>query len=337
LKSNERQSQYRKISDTIHRALAAAGLLRGREAQGRTFEGDVRPVHEDEVRTAHAEFLTRSFTNSAGTRTYKLYVPASVSGMDAAVPLVLMLHGCSQTPDDFAAGTRMNVLAERHRFLVAYPAQSDRASKARCWNWFRAQDQGGAQGEPAILAGIARDIMSSYRVDPSRVFVAGMSAGGAMALILGATHRELFAAVGAHSGLPVGAARDVTSALGAMKNGGTAPGTIGIPTIVFHGGADKTVVARNGEAIVEQATRGYAQGGDLRREVHSGRSGDGRAYSRTVYADSTGRPFVEHWVIPSAGHAWSGGSTNGSFTDAGGPDASEEMIRFFLSQPQRLG
>jgi poly(hydroxyalkanoate) depolymerase family esterase len=295
------------------------------------------------------QFLTRSFTNSAGTRTYKLYVPASYAAeLAAAVPMVVMLHGCTQSPDDFAAGTRMNVLAEQHGFLVVYPGQAVNANGSKCWNWFRAEDQDRDRGEPSLIAGITREVAKNYRVDEHRIFVAGLSAGAAMAIILGATYPELYAAVGAHSGLPYGTAHDMPSAFGAMHGagplqsmpnvrakpaGGRLSPTHHVPIIVFHGDSDHTVNARNAAAIVEHATAGWADKPRLRPTVHEGAAG-GRTFRRTVYAEADGQTVVEHWVLHGAGHAWSGGSPNGSFTDARGPDASAEMIRFFYSRPR---
>lgn len=334
------------VTSTVEQALTSAGLIkREPAATERTFDGVARQVDpredehgspipsiQSEGDTGVGEFVSRSFTNHAGTRSYKLYIPGGYSSASEPLPLVVMLHGCSQTPDDFAVGTRMNTLAEQHGFLVAYPAQSVKANQSGCWAWYSTAHQKREHGEPAILAGITREVMSQYRIDEKRVFAAGMSAGGAMAVILGKTHPEIFAAVGAHSALPYGAAHDLPTALGAMKNGATPQDTIKVPTIVFHGDRDNTVNVQNGTAIVDQARRGSAQASDLRPEAHNARTPDGRAYTRTVYSDSAGRSWVEHWLVAGAGHAWSGGSAKGSFTDANGPDASAEMIRFFLRQ-----
>jgi poly(hydroxyalkanoate) depolymerase family esterase len=265
--------------------------------------------------------------------------------------MVVMLHGCTQSPDDFAAGTRMNAIAEQQGFLVVYPAQAANANGSRCWNWFRPEDQSRDRGEPSLIAGITREVLSNYRVDERRIFVAGLSAGAAMAVILGATYPEMYAAVGAHSGLPYGAARSMPSAFGAMKGGraidsrSNLPATPTVcrpqaehrvPTIVFHGDRDQTVDARNGAEIVKQATVGGSGEPRLRASVHEGAASGGRTYSVTVYADAANQPVVEQWVLHGAGHAWSGGSPRGSFTDTCGPDASAEMIRFFYSQ-QRAG
>jgi len=315
------------ITETIDRSLSAAGLTGQRPSPA----GQGSAAHVEQPAFL-GELVECSFTNAAGTRTYDLYIPASYSPEGGEpVPLVVMLHGCKQAPGDFAVGTRMNELAERHGFLVAYPAQPTAANGSSCWNWFQPNDQARDRGEPSILAGIAREVCARYRVDPRRVFVAGMSAGAAMAVVLGATYPDVFAAVGAHSGLPYGAANDVPSAFGAMKSGGARHRGIPltIPTIVFHGSRDATVHPSNGAAIVEQATLGREQ--ELRMQLHTGQAADGSAYRRTMYSDASGNTVVEQWVVSGAGHAWSGGDARGSFTDSKGPDASAEMIRFFVS------
>jgi poly(hydroxyalkanoate) depolymerase family esterase len=278
-------------------------------------------------------FVSRSFSSEAGVREYKLYVPGSYDAAAAPMPLVVMLHGCTQSPDDFAAGTRMNALAEAQGILVAYPAQAPRANGSKCWNWFRAEDQAHGRGEPALIAGIALEVAADYRVDPGRIFVAGLSAGAAMAVILGERYPDVFAAVGAHSGLPFGAAHDVASAFNAMKGGTVAsrasPGRSGapIPTIVFHGDADHTVAASNGEAIIRDATKARTQ--TLRATSRRDAAAGGRAFTHDSFADAAGRTHAEHWRLHGAGHAWSGGSAQGSYTDPTGPDASSEMLRFF--------
>jgi poly(hydroxyalkanoate) depolymerase family esterase len=282
------------------------------------------------------QWLPRSFSNAAGTRSYMLYVPANyVAGAGAPVPLLVMLHGCTQSPDDFAAGTGMNQLAEAHGFLVAYPAQTAKANGSKCWNWFRPGDQAQGRGEPSLIAGIAQHVASHYHVDPRRVFVAGLSAGAAMAVILGETYPEVFAAVGAHSGLPFASAHDVASAFTAMKAGAArefarTSKRDTVPTIVFHGDADHTVAVGNGDEIVRDAAATTAH-----RTVQAGVAPGGRSYTRTVFTDAAGRPRTQYWRVHGAGHAWSGGSAKGSYTDPSGPDASAEMVHFFLQLPAR--
>ena len=374
-----RSSTALRVTETIQRALSAAGFEAGAAAahpegassartalepanaeRGRgvgerpLFARGGRGRPEALRREAHltaaepmgaGEFVSRSFTNHAGSRAYKLYVPASYAGQ--AMPMVVMLHGCTQSPDDFAAGTGMNELAEQYGFLVAYPAQAATANKSKCWNWFEPNDQGRDRGEPAIIAGITREIAAHYRVDERRIFVAGLSAGAAMAVILGATYPDLYAAVGAHSGLPYSAAHDLPSAFAAMQDGADAvpPNPLGrrrrpqqppvhaIPTIVFHGDQDFTVSAQNGAAIVAHAASRQDRANDRRLhvEIQRGTAG-GRGYTRANYLDEARRPVVEHWTLHGAGHAWSGGRLSGSFTDATGPSASAEIVRFFYSQ-----
>ena len=270
-----------------------------------------------------ARYERRSFSCAAGARDYCVYVPAALT--DAPKGLILMLHGCTQNADDFACGTQMNDLAEAHGLIVAYPEQGRGQNAHACWNWFRPADQRPIGGEPDILAALARGLAEEFAVEPSRVFVAGLSAGGAMATILGATHPETFRAVGVHSGLPHGAAHDVVSAFAAMRGEGPVRGRAGpaVPTIVFHGTADPTVHPSNAERIVARGS------GDRnhRTDISSG----GRRYSRAVTTDADGASLTELWLIEDAGHAWSGGAPEGSYTDPRGPDASTEMIRFFLS------
>ncbi|HJV27164.1 MAG TPA: PHB depolymerase family esterase [Aromatoleum sp.] len=288
-----------------------------------------------------ARFITGSFTNPAGTRSYKLYVPSGYHGQ--ALPLVVMLHGCTQNPDDFAAGTRMNELAEKEPCLVLYPAQSAGANPSKCWNWFKPSDQQAGRGEPSLIAGMTREIAASYKVDAGRIYVAGLSAGGAMAMTMATTYPDLYAAAGVHSGLPHGAAHDLPSALAAMQQGSkrtAAPASAAsrpVPIIVFHGDRDTTVHPRNGEQVIGQCVASAARPGSSgagakpRANVQRGQVPSGRAYTRTTYHHAEGAPQVEHWTIHGAGHAWSGGSAHGSYTDPQGPDATKEMLRFFLA------
>lgn len=276
-----------------------------------------------------ARFDSASFTCQAGTRGYKLYVPSTYKE-GQPVPLVVMLHGCTQDPDDFAAGTRMNQVAEETGCLVAYPCQSQQANSSKCWNWFSAADQQRERGEPAIIAGIARQVMADYAVDPARVGIAGLSAGGAMAVVVGALYPELFHAVGVHSGLPFGSATDLPSALQAMQQGakGNAQPVASPPLIVFHGDKDHTVNRKNGDDVLQHGLVAHEAGTP---EVETSKASGGRKYTRTVHKGKDGRVLAEHWELHGAGHAWAGGSASGSYTDPTGPDASREMVRFFAS------
>jgi poly(hydroxyalkanoate) depolymerase family esterase len=286
-------------------------------------------------------FVERSYTNSAGTRSYKLYIPSGYTGQ--AVPLIVMLHGCTQSPDDFATGTRMNELAEEHTFLVAYPAQAGNANMQKCWNWFQVADQQRGRGEPSIIAGITNQIVSEYDIAEGSVYVAGMSAGGAMAAIMGATYPDLYAAVGVHSGLAPGSANDLSSAFTAMRQGGPlvahrdVPGGGDaqiLPTIIFHGDGDTTVHPRNGDRLLAHLSGGR-EGSSLRVSTRRGRVQGGYEYTRFTYHDADGRDLVERWSVHGLGHAWSGGSYPGSYTDPRGPDASAEMVRFFGQHHKR--
>lgn len=280
-----------------------------------------------------ARFEERVFTGGPGSRRYKVYIPSGYAGQ--ALPLVVMLHGCTQNPDDFAAGTQMNALAEEQTFLVAYPEQPQSANMQRCWNWYAAGDQIRDGGEPELIAGIARAVLAEFSADPSRVYAAGLSAGGAAAAILAATYPDLFAAVGVHSGLACGAARDMPGAFAAMKGQGVAAGRNRrpVPTIVFHGDGDRTVHPVNGDQVAAQA----APTSGLTETVTRDRSPGGMAYTRTIRSDASGTPVLEQWVLHGAGHAWSGGSPQGSYTDPRGPDASREMLRFFLQHRAGTG
>jgi poly(hydroxyalkanoate) depolymerase family esterase len=280
-------------------------------------------------------FVEGTYKNAAGSRAYRLFIPSGYHGQP--IPLVIMLHGCTQSPEDFAAGTRMNFIAEEQTCFVAYPAQRAEANQAKCWNWFRQSDQQRGGGEPSLIAGITRQIMRNHSVDAQRVYVGGLSAGAAAAAVMGSTYGDLYAAIGIHSGLACGAATDLSSALIAMKQGGGSKAMPSdgppIPTIVFHGDRDTTVHSNNADQIARQSIGGMR----TTSTVHRGRVPGGHAYTRTVHTEPGGRAILEHWELHGAGHAWSGGSPAGSYTDPDGPDATKEMLRFFLehSLPER--
>lgn len=282
---------------------------------------------------------------------YHLYVPP-VATAQTPMPLVLMLHGCTQNPVDFATGTGMNAAAAPLNALVLYPEQPHSANPNGCWNWFRPGDQHRGSGEPALLVAMLRDVMARHPVDVERVYVAGLSAGGAMAAVLGREYPDVFAAVGVHSGLQAGAAHNVMGALSAMKSGakpgpathstGNAAASPPPPLIVFHGDADTTVHAHNAEQLIQAqlAALAGAQGGTQHtvQTVHRGESPGGRGYTRTVYArpaEPTGAVVAEHWLLHHTGHAWAGGHASGSHTDPAAVDATAEMLRFFLAHRLR--
>lgn len=280
--------------------------------------------------TSAEQFLSgRSGGAGVAGRDYRLYVPPG-AGIEPR-PLVVMLHGCTQDAEDFARGTKMNDAAREQGFYVLYPVQPPRANPQKCWNWFKPTHQQRGRGEAGLLAGMVRDVMAAHPIDPSRVYVAGLSAGGAMAAILAQAYPDLFAAVAVHSGLPAGAARDLPSALDAMKQGSrrAAPAAARVPTIVFHGSADPTVHPANGEQVFS------ALAGTGAVESDTVQAGAARPALRRILRDATGRVVAEHWDVQGAPHAWSGGSPAGSYTDPKGPDATREMVRFFLQHSLR--
>ena len=276
-------------------------------------------------------FIAGNYSLGGAHRDYKLYIPPG-AGREP-LPLVVMLHGCTQNPDDFAAGTAMNEAARQRGCYVLYPAQSRQANPHGCWNWFKHNHQQRDRGEPALIAGMTREMLSQHAIDPRRVYVAGLSAGGAMAAILGVAYPELYGAVGVHSGLAAGVATDLPTALAAMRGGSVGRGTAhGVPTIVFHGDKDATVHPANGEQVIAACV-----GTAAAIETHRIDSESGRASTRRVHSDpADGRVLGEHWVVHGTAHAWSGGNAQGSYTDSSGPDASAEMLRFFFEHPLPL-
>ena len=277
-------------------------------------------------------FLKCRVETQGGALGYRLYIPAGVS---AGAPLVVMLHGCTQNPEDFARGTAMNALADEFGCLVAYPGQTAKTNAQKCWNWFKPGDQVRGRGEPALIAALVGEVIARHHADAARVFVAGLSAGGAAAAIMAAAYPEVFAAVGIHSGLACGAARDLPSALQAMKAGAARPDQrppAFVPVITFHGDADATVAEINARQIVAAASDAA---GLLTTSRESGVSAGGRRYTRAVGRNTAGRTLIEQWTVHGAGHAWSGGDAAGSYTDPAGPDASRAILNFFLAQPHR--
>lgn len=289
----------------------------------------IPPVGEAFIRATHVEL-------GVGRRHYKLYIPPAAVDSQA-LPLVVMLHGCMQNPDDFALGTGMNEAARQQGCYVLYPAQTQLANASGCWNWFKSNHQKRGRGEPAILAGMTQAIMSRYAIDSKRVYVAGLSAGGSMAAILGDAYPELFAAVGVHSGLATGAAHDLVSAFGAMQNG-SAPNPrtqASPPTVVFQGDQDTTVHPSNGDyVVIASVASRVGLDNILAPELENVSNSIGRDYTRSVYKKADGVVIAEYWKVLGQGHAWSGGNIQGSYTDPEGPNATQEMLRFFLAHPK---
>jgi poly(hydroxyalkanoate) depolymerase family esterase len=345
-------------SESLRRFSAHATGLQDRSAF--LSRPALRPMRDESpyVDEERGEFTSGMHTHGATTRAYKLYVPPGDVGPRPA--LIVMLHGCTQDPDDFAAGTGLNERAREGAFFVLYPAQSQDANPSRCWNWFKPNHQRRGRGEAGLIADMTQAIVNEHGIDPERVFIAGLSAGGAMAAVVAAGYPEIFAAVGVHSGLPPGIAENLPEALAAMK-GDAAPGArvagitrVGrmpggapvhtpVPTIVFHGDQDGTVHPRNAGLVVEAmlggsitATRQGSPHSVRNSRVEYGMSVHGRRYTRTIYVGDDGEAVAEHWVIHGAGHAWAGGRPQGSYTDAQGPDATSEMLRFFFSHSRNL-
>ena len=321
------------------------------------YTSSARAANSPSVATDAGEFLSGSYTNQAGSRSYKLFVPSLMivdpprpmfgESSTALRPLIVMLHGCTQNPDDFAVGTGMNTLAEAQKCFVLYPAQSSAANQHGCWNWFKKANQRVGHGEPAIIAGITKDIIQRYPVDPSRVYIAGLSAGGALAASMALLYPDLYAAAGVHSGLPYASANNLATALSAMRSGIYSKDFVSHgqvydapPVIVFHGDQDNTVSPVNADRLIEQFTKSDGNQLDVEknkpRPVQQGKMQHGRSYSATSYDDAEGTTVAEQWTIHGAGHAWSGGKSAGSYTDPSGPDASQEMLRFFLTQKLML-
>ena len=283
------------------------------------------------------------FSGPAGSRGYHVYVPPGL-GRRTPAPLLLGLHGCTQSALDFAAATRWDQLADRHAFLLVLPEQSPAANPQRCWNWFRTEHQQSTAGEPAILAGIVEAVAgaTAWRVDRARVFAVGLSAGAAMALTLGVTHPGTFAALGVHSGPAFGSASGPRDALAGLRGRGPAAPPTGRaipPLVVVQGTRDTTVTPANAPAVAEQWARFRAadrslaavpltRADTLVRPVTGAGPTARRGHRVDRWAPPGRGAVLEVWTVEGLGHAWSGGAAGGSFSDPRGPRASTEMWRF---------
>jgi poly(hydroxyalkanoate) depolymerase family esterase len=305
------------------------------------------------LRPAHGagSFVSKTY----GGHTYKVYVPGGyVSG--TPVPVVLMLHGCTQDPDQFATGTELNSYAESNTFLAVYPDQPTSIQSNKCWQWYDSAHQSRGSGEPALLAGLVGQVKTDYSVDSNRVYVAGLSAGAAMSVIMGATYPDVFAAIAVGSGLEYKAGTTQSAGTTAMTQGGPDPVTQGnaaytamgqykrsVPAIVFHGSSDYIVYPVNGNQVLSQwaQTDDRASDGldnnnidDTADATVNGTVAGGRSYTDYVYKDSTtGATVLEKYIVSGMGHAWSGGNSAGSYTDPQGPKASAIIWQFFVAHP----
>ena len=300
-------------------------------------------------------FTASTFPFKGQQYAYRLYIPASptVPGQASSqplnttsapdtpgsLPLVVLLHGCKQNALDFAKGTGMNALADQQQVVVLYPEQLSKANSGGCWNWFEPAHQT-RNGEPGMIAALTRQILAArhgdVQIDPERVYIAGLSAGGAMAAVVAELYPDIFAAVGVHSGLPAGAAQSMVGAFGAMRRGGPVQTASAIPTIVFHGSADTTVHPDNGGYVSDAARATLGNNGlALVKTEQTMRTQGLRPAQRVSYLDDSGKPYVEHWTVGDGGHAWSGGNAAGSYTDPQGPSASRAMLAFFLQHKKQ--
>jgi len=294
-------------------------------------------------------------SSKSGSRKFRLWVPRHHDGREPS-PLVMLLHGCGQSAKDLAKICGMNAIAERDNFLVVYPEQPTAANLLRCWNWFDPKHQARESGEPSILAAVVEQAVSSHNVDPDRVYVAGLSAGAAMAVVMGATYPDLFMAIGVVAGLEFAAATTAAAGLGAITRGGPDPSHQGLlafqamseglrekpkrrmPVIVFQGAADPYLNPVNADQVLAQwaRTNDYLDGNeDGKRlleqagEITAGSVPGSYSFQKCKYEDSAGRLLMEKWLVEGLGHAWPGSPSAGRFADPNGPNASEEMWRFF--------
>jgi poly(hydroxyalkanoate) depolymerase family esterase len=313
---------------------------------------------------AHAsEWVSGTASTSTGSRNYRLWVPSGLEKQNP-VPLVMMLHGCMQKPEDLATISGMNEIADRNGFLAVYPEQTIEANPLRCWNWFDPKHQSRDSGEPALLAAVVKQVQTTNSVDANRIYVVGISAGAAMAVVMGVTYPDLFNGIGVCAGLEFKAGTNAETGLAAMKQGGPDPRQQGIvafnaiaenlrgkskrrmPLIVFQGDADPYVNPLNAEQLITQwaKTNDYLEDArdndSVKNQPASKTEGSvpgGHEFTKSVYNDRAGRLLLEKWMVKGLSHAWSGSPTAGPFADPKGPNASLEMWRFFAETSASKG
>ena len=328
----------------LRRTISAWFRPPGKEPRGRVYKG----THSAFERTFSLVQLT------SGRRPYLLYLPRNYSAAKA-LPMIVMMHGCKQDAHIFAAATRMNGLADRDEFIVLYPEQRRLANIHRCWNWFSRSAQDGA-GEAAILCDMIRSLANEYHADPARIYIAGLSAGAAMATNLAISHPDLFAGCAIHSGLMFRAATSTSGALNAMRYGSrldpqeiakSAFATIrgksdAIPALVIHGDQDRVVHPANADQAVAMfgalneslATEVDGQAESLQRRPGANRSAGGYGYETVNYYRGE-RLLISKVMISGMGHAWSGGDSDYPYNDEAGPSASELICDFFAEHGLR--
>jgi poly(hydroxyalkanoate) depolymerase family esterase len=299
-------------------------------------------------RPAAASLIKRSFSSTNGSLTYQVYVPSGYKA-GTAVPLIVALHGCTESADDFRQLTRFDELADAKNAIVVFPDKSSYADSTSCWNWYKTSHMQRGSGEPALIAGVTAEVRDAYTIDPHRIYAAGLSAGGAMASVMSATYPDVFAAAGIGSGCeyaagascagyrgidPESAGKQAFQAMGSQKRV--------VPAIIFQGDADKTVPEINAEQLVQQwqATDDWADDGARNASIpaapmdsKNGTAAGGRAYSVKRYSDGHDNELIQFWVVHGMPHAWSGGCGCAAYADPAGPDESKEMYDFFMSHP----
>jgi poly(hydroxyalkanoate) depolymerase family esterase len=325
----------------LNSLLALLTMLWGSLLPGLPAGGVVTPPAGGTTGPLSGHYFSGSYVGAAGTRTYLGYAPSGYK-QGTALPLVVALHGCTQSADTLRQQTKFDNLAEAKNFIVVYPEQPSSANPMSCWNWFNPADMQRGAGEPAIIAGITDWVQQHYTVDAQRTYIAGFSAGAAMAAVMGATYPDRYAAIGVGSGIqyggsnldPVQAGQNAYKAMGSFARP--------MPTIIFHGGQDKIVPVANADKLVKQwqTTADLADDGAVNGTIPaapvktlSQQSAGGQAYTVNRYDDGHGVEFVQYWLVPDMDHAWSGGCACTAYSDPAGPDETAAMYEFFASHP----